>query len=138
MIIQDFTIEKYGWSVRVYYELEDWTLPMLKEELYALGGYEDDLNEIMDTIAKRTKNTGYIFSNIYEKRSIIIIEKTTSSAEFQDTFDHEKGHLAMHICIAENIDPFSEEYQYLIGEIGHTMFKAAKRFLCDNCRRRDS
>lgn len=60
---------------------------------------------------------------------------TDSSDEFQNTYDHEKGHLAMHICSALGIDPFSEEYQYLTGEIGKNMFKVAKKFLCDHCRK---
>lgn len=27
-------------------------------------------------------------------------------------------------------------YQYLTGEIGQSMFKIAKRFLCDDCRQK--
>lgn len=51
-------------------------------------------------------------------------------------FDHEKGHLAMHISSALKIKPYGEEYQYLTGEIGQSMFKIAKRFLCDDCRQK--
>jgi hypothetical protein len=40
----------------------------------------------------------------------------------------------MHICHELNIDPFSEEFQYLVGEIGLLMFPVAKRFLCEHCR----
>ena len=61
---------------------------------------------------------------------------TTSAEEFQNTFDHEKGHLAMHISSALKIKPYGEEYQYLTGEIGQSMFKIAKRFLCDDCRQK--
>lgn len=60
----------------------------------------------------------------------------TSAEEFQNTFDHEKGHLAMHISSALKIKPYGEEYQYLTGEIGQSMFKIAKRFLCDDCRQK--
>lgn len=65
---------------------------------------------------------------------MIVIGLTSSTSEFQNTFDHEKGHLAMHICETDNIDPFSEEYQYLTGEIGQAMFRVAKNFLCVHCR----
>ena len=58
----------------------------------------------------------------------------TSASEFQNTFDHEKGHLAMHIANALNIDLLGEEFQYLTGEIGQKMFLVARRFLCDHCR----
>jgi hypothetical protein len=42
----------------------------------------------------------------------------------------------MHISSAYKIDPFSEEYQYIAGEVGQKMFKVAKRFLCDDCRKK--
>lgn len=79
-------------------------------------------------------NTGFTYSNIKNRYSVIVIGLTTCPEEFQNTFDHEKGHLAMHICSALDIDPFSEEYQYLTGAIGQEMFKIAKRFLCEHCR----
>lgn len=64
----------------------------------------------------------------------MLIGITSSADEFQSTFDHEKGHLAMHICSALHINPFSEEYQYLTGEIGKQLFKIAKKFMCEHCR----
>lgn len=69
-------------------------------------------------------------------QNIVVIGLTTSAEEFQNTFDHEKGHLAMHISSALKIKPYGEEYQYLTGEIGQSMFKIAKRFLCDDCRQK--
>ena len=137
MIIQDFSIDEYNWKVKVFYDIEDWAIPMIVDEVKLLGPYEEDIEDIYESLAKRTPNTGYIYSNIIDGKSVIIIEKTTSAAEFQDTFDHEKGHLAMHISIAKKIDPFSEEFQYLNGTIGHEMFKVAKRFLCDHCRSKE-
>ncbi len=40
----------------------------------------------------------------------------------------------MHICEVDGINPFSEEYEYLTGEIGQSMFSVAKNFLCVHCR----
>ena len=70
------------------------------------------------------------------KTSIVIIGKTSSADEFQNTFDHEKGHLVMHISQLLGIDVYSEDYQYLAGEIGREMFKEAKKFMCDCCRQK--
>lgn len=81
-------------------------------------------------------NIGITYSNFKHKCSIVVIGLTTSAEEFQNTFDHEKGHLAMHISSALKIKPYGEEYQYLTGEIGQSMFKIAKRFLCDDCRQK--
>ena len=79
-------------------------------------------------------NTGFTYSNFYHKCSIVVIGLTSSAEQFQNTFDHEKGHLAMHIADALDIDILGEEFQYLTGEIGQKMFRKAKRFMCDQCR----
>ena len=81
-------------------------------------------------------DTGFTYSNLKGRCSVMVIGLTSSPAEFQNTFDHEKGHLAMHICEIDKIEPFSEEYQYLTGEIGQLMFPVAKNFLCEHCRKK--
>lgn len=80
-------------------------------------------------------NIGFTYSNIERRASLVLIGITDSADEFQDTYDHEKGHLVMHISKALGIDPYSEEYQYLAGTIGKTMFKEAHKLLCENCRK---
>ena len=81
------------------------------------------------------KNVGLTYSNFSHRYSIVVLGITTSAEEFQNTFDHEKGHLAMHIAESLKIDLYGEEFQYLTGEIGQKMFKVAKRFLCNHCRK---
>jgi hypothetical protein len=89
-----------------------------------------------ETLLKRgSYNVGLTYSNFKDQHSIVVIGLTSTPEEFQNTFDHEKGHLAMHIGKALNIDIFGEEFQYLTGEIGLKMFKIAKRFMCEHCRK---
>ena len=134
MIVQDFTIDKYGWYVKVYYVTSFYSFREIENDLYSLGYDDEKVEEIINELKEYKENEGYIFTNIHADRSLIIIGPTTSAEDFQDTFDHEKGHLAMHIAIAKDIDPFSEEFQYLNGIIGKQMFKAGKMFLCEHCR----
>lgn len=81
-------------------------------------------------------NIGLTFSSFSHRYSVVVLGITSSADEFQNTFDHEKGHLAMHIAKSLHIDLQGEEFQYLTGEIGQKMFKVAKRFLCDYCRQK--
>lgn len=80
-------------------------------------------------------NSGFTYSNTAKGLSVMVITKTTSADEFQDTFDHEKGHLAAHIALAEKVNPWGEEIEYLRGEIGKQTFKKAKHLLCEHCRK---
>lgn len=132
--IQDFTLDDYGWYVKVYYIVDHYPIDDIINDLYSLGCSDEEVADTVETIEREELDNGWIHSNSLAHRSLIIIGPTSSASEFMDTWDHEKGHLAMHICITENIDPFSEEYQYLTGSIGSQMFKVAKTFLCDECR----
>ena len=96
-------------------------------EIDSLGG---DIGETEDLISK-WYNVGFTYSNLKRKRSVLLIGISTCPAEFQNTFDHEKGHLAMHIAERYDIDPYGEEYQYLTGEIGRALYPVAKTFLCN-------
>ena len=118
MIVQEFYLEDWDWYVIVYYAVDTYYVSEILGELEEIGCSEYELKEAEKNLMTARYNIGL----------------TSSPAQFQNTFDHEKGHLAMHICIESDIDPFSEEYQYLTGEIGQQMFPVAKNFLCEHCR----
>lgn len=134
MIVQEFSIDKYDWLVRVYYAVRGYNFDEIEESLVKLKATDEEIEQALEDFYDKQENIGYIYSNLTDRKTVMVIGPTSSAAEFQNTFDHEKGHLAMHICIADGIDPFSEEYQYLTGSIGEQMFKVGKLFLCDNCR----
>ena len=79
-------------------------------------------------------NTGFTYTDEDKQVTFIIIGKTTSAGEFFNTFIHEIGHAVTHIAEYVGISPYSEELQYLQGEIALQMFQEAKEFLCDHCR----
>lgn len=134
MITQNIYLEDWDWTVKVFYAVDTYYIDEILGELESIGCTEYELAKAEKILSNGDYNIGLTYSNLLIKYSVIIIGLTTSPAEFQNTFDHEKGHLAMHICNELNIDPFSEEFQYLVGEIGLQMFSVAKYFLCEHCR----
>ena len=104
------------------------------KELLEYNPTVKEYNKVMDSMYNYEYNTGFTFTDYANKQSLIIIGLTTSPSEFQNTFDHEKGHLAMHIAQYYNIDPYGEKYQSLTGDIGKKLFKVARKFLCKHCR----
>lgn len=134
MIVQNIYIEKYDWYVEVFYAVEGINVPSVMDSLENIHCSERDLSESYELLSRSKYNVGLTYSNFEERSSVVVIGLTNSAEEFQNTFDHEKGHLVMHISKAEHIDPFGEEYQYLAGSIGKKMFKIAKLFMCDNCK----
>lgn len=135
MIKQNIYLEDWDWYVKVFYAVDTIYMDEVLGELEALGCSEGSLQRMEETLYG-LYNVGLTCSKPSGRCSVVVIGLTTSAAEFQNTFDHEKGHLAMHIADTLNIDIKGEEFQYLTGEIGQKMFSVAKRFLCDCCRKR--
>ena len=136
MIVQNFYLENWDWYVTVFYAVYTYYLDDILGALEEIGCSERGIKKAEDAFGNGAYNTGLTYSNLKGRCSVIVIGLTSSTSEFQNTFDHEKGHLAMHICETDEIDPFSEEYQYLTGEIGQAMFPIAKNFLCVHCKAR--
>lgn len=134
MIVQDIYLNDWDWHVTVYYAVDDYYTDEIIQELIDMGCNKRELIKAENLIKSNNKNVGLTYSNFSKCKSIVVIGLTSTPEEFQNTFDHEKGHLAMHIGKALDIDIFGEEYQYLTGEIGLKMFKVARKFMCEHCR----
>lgn len=134
MMSQTLYLLDWDWLVHVYYEVGVDDAGLVLSDLRRIGCKGKDFSRAVKKLRKSRKNEGLTYTSNLDRTSVVIITRTTSAAEFQDTFDHEKGHLAMHISLAEGINPFSEEFEYLTGAIGKQMFVIARRFLCDHCR----
>jgi hypothetical protein len=134
MIIQNIYLEDWDWHITVYYAVDTYYADEILEEIEYIGCSEYELSKAEIALRNNYYNTGLTYSNIKNRYSVIVIGLTSSPEEFQNTFDHEKGHVAMHIGEALDMDIFGEEFQYLTGEIGQLMFKVAKRFMCEHCR----
>lgn len=134
MIVQNLHLEKYDWDIKVYYAINEHFISNILIDLISMGCDKESYFSIKKLMESNEDNVGFTYSNTDLRCTLILIGKSNSAEEFQDTLDHEKGHAVMHISMEEHIDPFSEEYQYLRGEIAKKLFKVAKIFLCENCR----
>lgn len=134
MIIQNVYLEDWDWTIKIYYAVDTFYMDSILGDLESMGCSERKINDIEYALTEYPYNNGLTYSNIVYRWSLVVIGITESPEEFQNTFDHEKGHLAMHIAEADDIDIFGEEFQYLTGEIGKQMFPVAKKFMCDHCR----
>ena len=66
-------------------------------------------------------NSGFTYTNPNFHKSMLVINASSSSDEYINTFAHEKNHVEMHICEYYNIDPYSEEAAYLSGELAQLL-----------------
>lgn len=135
MIVQEFPIDGYDWTVKAYYITSGYVLDDILLDLNELGCSNEDIDGTLDMIQSEEYDIAVTHSNVYERRSVVIFCPSSSAREFLDTLTHEIGHISMHISIADNINPFSEEVQYIAGYIAKQTFEVCHKFLCDKCRK---
>ena len=136
MIRQEIYLPKYDWEVRIYYAVTTYWTSSIIFDLRDAGCRGRQLERAWRNLSRGDLNTGLTFSNSRRRETVMVIALTSSPAEFQNSLDHEKGHLCRHIAQAFDLDPYGEEAQYLSGEVGQLMFPVARRFLCEHCRRK--
>ena len=119
-LIQKFYLIKWDWWVKVYYIVENMPIDYILNQLIDLG--LDDEQSFISLFEKDAENKGYTYSNLSRRESIVAI---------LDIFNLS---IIMHIAKEDNINPFSEDLAYLVGDIGMQMFPIAKKFLCEHCR----
>ena len=136
MIVQDIFLPDYDWHCRVFYSVTTYWVEDILHDLKQIGCSGNKYKRASDNLRSGRLNTGLTYSNAKMGESVMVIAKTSSADEFAHSYDHEKGHLAKHIALAYDIDPYGEEFQYMSGDIAKKMFPIAKKFMCECCRKK--
>lgn len=134
MIRQVIFLPQYHWRVTAYYAVSCYWTGEILRELYRLGASQDVLQSAYRNMASCSLNTGLCYSNNELRESIVVIAKTSTAAEFFNSFEHEFQHLKGHISTALGFDPNGEEVAYMSGELAREIFPKIRHLLCDSCR----
>lgn len=126
MIAQVIYLEDYDWLIKVYYAVTQYYTDEILGELDSIDCSPNSFREAEKMLVTEEMNTGFTYTDSVKHVTFIIIGLTDSVKEFVNTYDHEKGHAATHIAEYYDIDPYSEDFQYLQGKIGEEMFAVAK------------
>lgn len=130
MTRQQIYLTYWDWVCLIFYEADIEDAPEILHRIMEIGCGRHDLMKAGRNLLSGDYDIGLTFSSYATRMSVMVIGRSSSPEEFQNTFDHEKGHLARHICLALDIDPYGEEAQYLAGAIGEKLFASAKKFMC--------
>ena len=131
MIVQEFYLRRIGWKVKVFYSVTGYNVEEIMSALRNIGCHGGTLRKAYRQIYHCRLNSGLTYSNPITRESVIVIAKSSTSDEFNDSLQHEQRHLERHIANALDIDPDSEDAAYLAGDIAKAMFPQAKRLMCD-------
>lgn len=130
-------LPKYGWRVNAYFAVSCYWTRTILNELCRLGASESIIKSAYQNIASCSLDTGLCYSSNELRESIIVIAKTSTAAEFFNSFEHEFQHLKGHIATALGFDPNGEEVAYMSGELAREIFPRIQHLLCDCCRHKN-
>lgn len=136
MIVQEFYLRRVGWHVMVFYAVTCYYVAEIMSALRNAGCSGEVLSDAYRQLKTCDLDTGLTYTNTARRESVMVIARTTSAAEFNDSMQHEQRHLERHIDDYLGIDPNSEDAAYLAGDIARAMFPHAKHLMCDECRKK--
>lgn len=119
----DFRLTKLNWDVTIYYIIDDEQINEILNFIKEFNFNKNILEQARLNLNNAKVDTGFTYTSLTKKHSIIVIHKASSVGEFINTFEHEKNHLEMHICEALNISPYSEEAAILSGYIAKSIIE---------------
>ena len=122
------------WLVEFYFAEDGYDADALLDRMYDFGASAKVMRQAMSLMESGDKNTGFTFSNPYERVAIVAVGPTTSGAEFQDTLVHEIHHLAVAIAASLGIDLESETPAYVAGDSARELADVICRLGCNSCR----
>lgn len=134
MLYQEFEIPKYDWMVCVFYDTTENDTDDIMEQLFHIGCDSNVAKRAFDNLSSGKKNTGLTFSK--GRETCMVLGCTTDRANFAHTYTHEIAHCAMHIAKEYGINPQSEEYAYIVGDLAAEMLPYASKYLCECCSKK--
>lgn len=121
MIHYSIHFEKYDWCIEVYLVLCQLREDTILNSLIQMDCPESIIDKACECLISGL-DSGFTYSNPKYRKSLMVVNKSSSMYEFINTYNHEKNHVEMHICEELNIDPHSEEAAYLSGELSQQLF----------------
>lgn len=133
MLRQRIYIPRYHWEVVVYYESDRRDAWEILDEMDATDVDEKTFRKAAENLNGGLVDTGLTYSNMDVRKSIIVLSKASSKAEFANTWFHEVMHCAVHIAKANGLDYEGESIAYVGGELARSMQPFAAHLMCPDC-----
>lgn len=121
------------WDVEFYFCPDGYDRDTILDRLYDLGAGANTMRRAMELMDSNSDNTGFTFSNPYDKVALVVIGPADSGKEFIDTLVHEVHHLAVAIASELGIDLESESPAYLSGDSARDLADVICRLGCSAC-----
>lgn len=122
------------WLAEFYFAEDGYDIDALVDRLFDFGASAATMKKAIALMESGEMNTGFTFSNPYDRLAIVAIGPTTSGSEFTNSLVHEVHHLAVAIADSLGVDLDGESPAYLAGDSAKELAEVVCELGCRNCR----
>lgn len=100
-----------------------------------LGAPPSILHRVENNMILDRMDTGFTFSAPQRRTSVVVIGRSSSGAEFLNSFVHEVRHLTDDIAYTDHMPLRGEPAAYLAGDIALALSDVVCQMSCEHCRK---
>ena len=130
MMIQFMHLAPWDWDVIIFYDAYAADADVILAELRRIGCSGENYERAQKKLEDAPVDSGLTISVADSRSTVCVVGRSSSPAQFWNTFDHEKGHVAEHIGDTLGLAEDGEELQYLKGAIAQKSYPFAVEYLC--------
>lgn len=123
-----------GWTCDFFFALGRNDAEAVMACLFDYGAPDEIAIRAFEIMETGLDDCGFTFSNSDRRRTLSWIGPQSEGKQWINTAVHEIIHVAMAVAQAEDIDPFSEEFAYLCGDVTQEIADILCELACDRCR----
>lgn len=131
-------IDRCSWTVQVFCSVHGRDADEVAQALEGIGCPYGILREAVSLLLSDEDDCGLTYSNRAMRRTVMVVGRASSPAEFLNSITHESRHLEAHIAQTLGLDPWGEDICYVAGDIAAALYDIAGPFLCPECQNRQS
>lgn len=138
MLRRSFGIEKYDWHVDFFFAITHYEQLPIVSIMEEMDAPRKVMQRVVEKMTEGKIDTGFTYSNPYQRRSIVVIGHSSRGAQFLNSFTHELRHLTDDIAIECGMKMAGEEAAYLTGDVAMKVADIVCDFSCNHCHHNNS
>ena len=132
MLIRRIQIRR--WDILLFLSFDIYDKGCIQNALFWAQAPDSIKSRVSESISAGRLNEGFCYSNPNIERTVIGVGETDTGPEFLNTTVHEIVHAAQDIAHTRKIDPYGEDFAYLVGEICREISDVVCEMSCPHCR----
>lgn len=121
------------WDILFLFSFDTYDMERVYDALVWADAPDSIISQVSENVMDGDRDEGFTFSNPSLRRTVFAASKATNGPEMLDTIVHEIIHICQHISLEDGIDPFSERFAYLGGDISRTVSDTVCVLSCPHC-----